>query len=306
MDEVCRFCTLNCTTLENIFKRREQTDNEPHLILMLECCTNCEIRESDALPQNICGPCISAAKIAFEFKFSCGQSEKHFKDIVNECTQLEVKYEFDEVCRFCTLNCTTLENIFAERERTDAEPLLSVMLEYCMDCDIRESDSLPQNICGPCISAAKNAFEFKLRCEQSEKYFKDLLSECDQKPEIDELITGDSCLTESALVGDCIKLEPDNFVGCSTTEETNANEDYSGDSEEDLSTEELNDTVDEDEMEISDEHMQQLSGDRPFKCEQCPKAYKDKRGLKQHIVNHSDDRPFKCRHCPKAFKAVKI
>jgi len=157
MDKVCRFCTLNCTTLENIFIKREQTDNEPLLILMLECCTNCEIRESDSLPQNICGPCISAAKIAFEFRLRCGQSEKHFKDIFNECIQLEVKYEIEEVCRFCTLNCTTLENIFAVRELTDKEPLLSVMLEYCTDCDIGESDSLPQNICGPCISTAKNA-----------------------------------------------------------------------------------------------------------------------------------------------------
>ncbi|KAM8707735.1 hypothetical protein ACLKA7_014812 [Drosophila subpalustris] len=117
-------------------------------------------------------------------------------------------YEMDEVCRFCTLSCTTLENIFDERERMDNEPLLISILQYCTNCEVSECDSLPQNICGPCKSAAKNAFAFKLRCEQSEKYFKDLLIACDQKPDIDELITGDSCSSENTFVKEGIKPKP--------------------------------------------------------------------------------------------------
>ncbi|KAL7734772.1 hypothetical protein ACLKA6_011059 [Drosophila palustris] len=223
MDEVCRFCTLNCTTLENIFAERERTDNKPLLITILGWCTNCKISESDSLPQNICGPCISAAKYAFEFKLRWEQSEKYFMERLSENEQLKIKYEIDEICRFCTLNCTTLENIFGERERTDNKPLLITKLEYFTYCEIKEFDSLPQNICGSCISAAKSAYEFKVRCEQSEKYFKELTGECEQKPDINELTIGESFLTENTLDEICIKSEPDdtvdedNYKGCSTT-----------------------------------------------------------------------------------------
>ncbi|KAL7731402.1 hypothetical protein ACLKA6_001425 [Drosophila palustris] len=145
----------------------------------------------------------------------------------------------DKVCRFCTWNCTTLESIFAERKQGD-EPLLIVMLECLTNCEIREFDPLPQNICGPCKSAAKNAFAFKFRCEQSEKYFKDILSECDQKPEIDKLITGDSCSAENTLIKVSIEPMPNYFVDVNNFGEANVTEDkdYLDDSEEDLTTEE--------------------------------------------------------------------
>ncbi|KAL7731400.1 hypothetical protein ACLKA6_001423 [Drosophila palustris] len=273
MDEVCRFCTLSCTTLENIFDERERTDNEPLLISILQYCTNCEVSECDSLPQNICGPCKSAAKYAFEFKLGWEQSNKYFMERLSESEQFKIKYEVDEICRFCTLNCTTIENIFAERERTDNEPLLIVMLECLTNCEIREFDPLPQNICGPCKSAAKNAFAFKFRCEQSEKYFKELLGECDQKPDIDKLITGDSCPTKNTLVEVSIKPEPDcsvdegNFEASLIKVEANVsvNDDNLDDSEEDLTTEESIESMDEDEMEIKEEYMQQHSVERPFK-----------------------------------------
>lgn len=114
-----------------------------------------------------------------------------------------------KVCRFCTLNCTTLEDIFGEQEQTDNEPLLIVMLESCTNCDIRKSDTLPQNICGPCRSAVKSAYQFKMKCEQSQQYFKELLTECEVKSEIVEFITDDWLQNGSNLGEICTIAEPD-------------------------------------------------------------------------------------------------
>ncbi|XP_034480733.1 zinc finger protein 260-like [Drosophila innubila] len=306
MEEICRFCTLNCNTLENIFDERELTDNEP-LIGMLECCTNCEIIESDTLPQNICGPCTSAAENAFEFKLRCEKSQKYFRELLSEYKQPKIKYEIEEVCRFCTINCTTLENIFIKREQTDNEPLIIVMLEYCTDCEIRESDSLPQNICGPCISAAKNAFEFKMKCEQSQNYLRELLSDRDQKPDIEELITGDWCPTESTLDDVHLKTEQDktvgedNFSGSeeNSRAEASVDDDYSKETEGSSSEEETKETKKE-------STVMKTNGTKSHICHHCNSRFSWKSQLIRHSLAHTDERPFECPHCPLRFKTNKV
>jgi len=341
MDEVCRFCTKYCTTLENIFDEREPTDNETHLIVMLGYCTTCEVRESDLMPQLICGPCISAAKNAYQFKLRCEQSQKYFKELINECEKSGVKYEMDDICRFCNISCPTLENIFVDREQADNESLL-IMLEKSTSCDIKESDSLPQSICAPCISAAKNAFEFKLTCEQSQTYFEELLKGCEKKPDIDELSTGDWCITESTTSQVCIKQEKDGPASqvCIKEEiDDPEDEDYSEGSEgsskskaatdEDYSEDSGGSLIKE---EISERKPNRRSKS-PLKCSYCPEIFTgkvllnrhtkqvheapklhtcptcnknlaSKNSLREHMRHvHSDESPYKCELCPKAFKS---
>lgn len=228
----------------------------------------------------------------------------------------------EEVCRCCAMNCTTLENIFAERERrTDNEPLI-VMLEYCTNCEIRELDSLPQNICGPCRLAAKSAFEFKMRCEQSQQYFRELLSECDQKPNIEDLTTGDWCLTESPFKDVCIKQEHNDTVPqdiFEICEVGSMKEELNEDNEESSTTAE--ETI---ETRPSKRSKNNLKGteERLFKCHLCSAKYRRDAYLRKHISQHIGERPdssttnstlktrisehkekndHKCQYCPMYF-----
>ncbi|XP_013857764.1 PR domain zinc finger protein 14 [Austrofundulus limnaeus] len=47
--------------------------------------------------------------------------------------------------------------------------------------------------------------------------------------------------------------------------------------------------------------MRVHSGERPYKCVYCNKAFTASSILRTHIRQHSGERPFKCKHCGKAF-----
>lgn len=57
-------------------------------------------------------------------------------------------------------------------------------------------------------------------------------------------------------------------------------------------------------FELSDsliEFRPEFSGQRPFKCEMCPKAFKHKHHLTEHRRLHSGEKPFRCSKCGKTF-----
>ena len=43
------------------------------------------------------------------------------------------------------------------------------------------------------------------------------------------------------------------------------------------------------------------AGMRPYKCEDCPKAFKHKHHLSEHKRLHSGEKPYQCKKCLKRF-----
>ena len=44
-----------------------------------------------------------------------------------------------------------------------------------------------------------------------------------------------------------------------------------------------------------------FSGEKPFKCNICTKAFADKSNLRAHVQTHSTTKPYSCERCGKAF-----
>jgi len=44
-------------------------------------------------------------------------------------------------------------------------------------------------------------------------------------------------------------------------------------------------------------------GVKPFHCDQCPSAFPNRSGLKQHMISHTGERPYKCPYCGKGVQS---
>ena len=49
------------------------------------------------------------------------------------------------------------------------------------------------------------------------------------------------------------------------------------------------------------EHLAKHAGDKPYKCDVCPKQFNHKTDLRRHMCLHTGEKPFSCDVCGKGF-----
>ncbi|XP_022221354.2 uncharacterized zinc finger protein CG2678-like [Drosophila obscura] len=75
----------------------------------------------------------------------------------------------EEICRVCMGTTGAFTNIFDETQEWDT--CIADMISECTGYMVRRGDSLPENICPPCLEDAVSAFNLKKSCEQSHKLY---------------------------------------------------------------------------------------------------------------------------------------
>ena len=51
-------------------------------------------------------------------------------------------------------------------------------------------------------------------------------------------------------------------------------------------------------------HHSTHTGEIPYQCSQCDKAFSDNSSFKKHLSIHTEERPYQCSQCDKASKDI--
>ncbi|XP_041449879.1 zinc finger protein 525-like [Drosophila obscura] len=191
----------------------------------------------------------------------------------------------DQICRVCMETSGALTNIFDETQEWDT--CIADMISDYTGYVVRRGDSLPENICPPCLEDAVSAFNLKKICEQSHKLYFARMEE-DKEEEICDNVDWKPSDSESERSN---QFKPD----------------AKGPSDKDVNRRFKCSLCPKSYAHKSNltRHKQLHTEDRPFKCSDCLKSFKLKYHLQGHIRTHTSDRSFQCCHCSKSFKQKK-
>ncbi|KAH8302806.1 hypothetical protein KR044_010839 [Drosophila immigrans] len=202
------------------------------------------------------------------------------------------------VCRVCMSSCVTLMELFAETSALTKEPSLADMLSECVDCEVQLDDPLPNMICLTCVIETKNAYRFKMKCEQSHKSFWKMHNKAKaiqvEEEEEEEVSPMDTSLIKIELPEiteekpKAMQVPRSSIMRIKTVTDQRTDES----SEKGLSLHNLlSDTSD---IITLPEQV------KTFKCPHCRRIFKDRLALQGHVHVHGRT-PFQCGHCAASF-----
>lgn len=273
MEKVCRVCRDDGVNLVDIFADQLDSTDEPSLAEMLSECTNCEVTQNDALPQQMCESCVLSAQGFFKFKRTCEESHQYFMQQLDARDMLEtddwplsewaknmmsVKKEEEQ----CAENLDSKIDICEYTEtrsddwQSNANPIClfeTKFIDCDMKCDVSCKSSFSEELIIPCSDS--NTDKKAHFCATCGKEF----------PTKRKLSLHESFHARQRK-HEC-QLCPKKFVNPGNLED----------------------------------HIRAHTGERPYKCPHCVKAFTQRGRLNEHIRIHTGERPFKCLECPKTF-----
>jgi Zinc-finger associated domain (zf-AD) len=79
MDTICRTCLSTDQNMENIFEKREETEDISEILGAVVA--GVEYRTDEELPKNICQKCLQALMAAYEFCQMCKYSDDSLREM---------------------------------------------------------------------------------------------------------------------------------------------------------------------------------------------------------------------------------
>ncbi|EAT39342.1 AAEL008838-PA, partial [Aedes aegypti] len=246
-----------------------------------------------------------------------------------------------DICRACMEDdCDAFIPLFNSRVDVPVTP--AVMISDCGGISVEQDDGLPGVVCTECLDALRVAYKIREKCRTTDRKLRKILNlirpelpsvvtlsnspggevECEGIPNKEEIQVQESPTPDETNLEEIQELthfEPEYLV----EELKESNEEAVDDSQRldmapPLPSEETKieyvdfEAIDED-FQVPESDLQEaavccgcpMDSDKPFKCDQCDKAFSKKCNYNVHMLRiHSSGNQFPCGECDKSFKCV--
>ncbi|XP_055543664.1 zinc finger protein Xfin-like [Wyeomyia smithii] len=91
-----------------------------------------------------------------------------------EAADMNEEYDFATICRCCRRSGLMLQPMF--HSAGDHGIALHEMFTHCTAIPVQYNDGLPQNVCGECVRDVNNAYNFRKRYEDSDRFLREYVS----------------------------------------------------------------------------------------------------------------------------------
>ncbi|KAH8370326.1 hypothetical protein KR093_003077, partial [Drosophila rubida] len=212
-----------------------------------------------------------------------------------------------EVCRCCMNDKSQLTHIFKPLQQSqNNHKYVADILNELANCQLILNDALPQFVCNNCIEEAENALSFKRMMERNQKRFRDNLNKRlikveNRDPELDDIVN-------MLDIEDLLPLEESKIERLQPAKDNEIKEEkfpvnsHSNPlrrKEENVHT--ISKTRNTKRVESHPTKVLDTIKNGGCVCPYCNKVVSTKGNLKMHIRTHTGERPYKCTECPKSF-----